>query len=63
MWLRDNEGVSRMAIVGEAGWRVAVLTTIAQPVRRVPIDYFTTEEAARRWLKRPVYAPTHAAHT
>jgi hypothetical protein len=61
LWLRDDEGVSRLAVVGESGWRTAVLTVMAQPLRRVPIEYFTTEEAARRWLRRPVRVPTQAA--
>jgi hypothetical protein len=51
LWLRDDEGVSRMAIVGDPEWRVAVLTLLAQPLRRVPIAYFATEAAARRWLQ------------
>lgn len=51
LWLRDDEGVSRMAIVGDPEWRVAVLTLVGQPLRRVPIAYFATEAAARRWLR------------
>lgn len=50
LWLRDDEGVSKIAIVGEAAWRRTVLTVIGQPLRRIPIDYFDTEAAARRWL-------------
>ena len=49
-WLQDDDGVSRMAIVGEAGWKVPILTFIAQPLRRTPIQYFETEAGARRWL-------------
>jgi hypothetical protein len=52
LWLRDDEGVARAAIVGDAAWRVPVLTLLAQPVRRLPIKYFETEAAARRWLGR-----------
>jgi hypothetical protein len=50
LWLRDDEGVSRMAIVGDPAWKIGVLTLIAQPLRRVPIAYFATEESARCWL-------------
>jgi hypothetical protein len=49
-WLQDDEGVSRMAIVGDAQWKIPVLTLIAQPLRRMPIEYFVTEAGARRWL-------------
>ena len=28
-----------------------MLTLMAQPLRRVPIAYFATEAAARRWLE------------
>jgi len=52
LWLRDDEGISRMAIVGDPEWRVAVLTLLAQPLRRIPIAYFATEAAARRYLSR-----------
>ena len=50
LWLHDDEGVTRIAIVGPEGWKATVLTLLAQPVRRVPIAYFTTEPAARSWL-------------
>jgi hypothetical protein len=50
LWLRDDERVSRIAIVGDRAWKPAVLTLFAQPLRQPPIDYFTTETAARRWL-------------
>jgi hypothetical protein len=51
LWLRDDEGVSKIAIVGDPEWRPAILSLIAQPLRRVPIAYFATEAAARRWLQ------------
>jgi SpoIIAA-like len=50
MWLRDDEGVSKMAFVGALTWKRSVLTFLAQPVRRLPIEYFDSESAARRWL-------------
>ena len=60
LWLRDDEGVAKIAVVGDPSWRVPVLTLMAQPLRRVPIEYFLTEEAARCWLERPTRAPTPA---
>lgn len=50
LWLRDDEPVQKMAIVGEGRWKHQVLTMAAQPVRGIPIDYFETETAARAWL-------------
>jgi hypothetical protein len=52
-WLRDDEGVARMAIVGDRGWKALVLTMLAHPVREVPISYFDNEEDARGWLEPP----------
>jgi len=49
-WLRDDEAVGKLAIVGDARWRQQVLTIAAQPVRGIPIDYFASETAARAWL-------------
>lgn len=51
-WLEDDEGISKMAIVGEAEWKIPVLTLITQPLRRMPIQYFETEAVARQWLGR-----------
>jgi hypothetical protein len=57
-WLEDDEGVSKIAIVGQREWKRGVLMLIAQPVRRLPIEYFETEAAARQWLEpdRPAHA-------
>jgi stage II sporulation SpoAA-like protein len=49
-WLDDDEGVTRIAIVGREEWKAGIMTFIAQPLRRVPIEYFETEAAARAWL-------------
>jgi hypothetical protein len=49
-WLQDHEAVTKMAIVGEPARRIAVLTAFAQPIRRIPIDYFGAEADARVWL-------------
>jgi len=63
MWLRDDEGVSRIAIVGDPAWRAVVLTVLTQPLRRLPIEYFATEAAARRWLERPFHAVMRVTST
>jgi hypothetical protein len=52
LWLQDHDRVTRMAIVGDEAWRIPTLTFIAQPLRRIPIEYFATETDARRWLGR-----------
>jgi hypothetical protein len=62
-WLQDDEDVSKIAIVGAAAWRHAVLTVIGQPLRRIPIDYFETEAAARRWLATEAETATKALPT
>lgn len=63
LWLRDDEGVTRIAIVGEPQWKLKVLTVIAQPLRRIPIEYFETEAAARLWLDAADKAATHTMST
>jgi hypothetical protein len=50
LWLRDDEPVSRMAVVGNARWKLPMLTMTAQPLRRTAIAFFETESAARQWL-------------
>jgi len=50
LWLEDSEPVRKLAIVGDGCWRQQALTITAQPVRRIPIEYFETETAAREWL-------------
>ena len=44
----DVEGISRIAIVGEPAWKTVPATPDRRP--HVPIEYFATEQAARRWL-------------
>ena len=49
----DAQGISRIAVVGEPAWKIVVPRT--RRGRRVPIQYFDNEHAARRWLSgRPV---------
>ena len=51
LWFRDDEGISKIAIVGPLAWEPAVLTLTAQPLRRIPMEYFDDEAAARLWLQ------------
>lgn len=61
LWLQDSDRVARMAIVGDAAWRISLLTFIAQPLRRTPIEYFDNEADARRWLGRAAAGGSRAA--
>jgi hypothetical protein len=42
------EGISRIAIVGEPAWKT--VPPASDRGQQVPIEYFPTEQAARRWL-------------
>ena len=44
----DLTGISKIAIVGEPAWKIVPPATDRQ--QQVPIEYFPTEQAARRWL-------------
>lgn len=60
IWLRDDEPVRQLAIVGDPRWQQQMLTMTAQPVRGIPIHYFETESAARAWLEgRPASSLSH----
>ena len=48
LWGADVEGISRIAIVGEPAWKTVPTATHRR--QQVPIEYFTSEQAARRWL-------------
>lgn len=50
-WLDDDEGVSKIAIVGRREWKLSVLMLMAQPLRELPIKYFESAAAARTWLE------------
>ena len=63
LWLRDDEGVTTIAIVGRPEWKLEVLTLIAQPLRHIPIGYFETEAAARAWLGQNAEPATSAITT
>jgi hypothetical protein len=57
----DADGISKVAIVGEPAWKT--IPPITDRYRRVPIEYFTTEQAARCWLERvSVPAPGGLPH-
>ena len=43
-----GDGISRIAIVGEPAWKTVSPGKYRR--QRVPIEYFATEQAARRWL-------------
>jgi SpoIIAA-like len=61
-WLRDDEGISKIAIVGPPEWRLPILTLIAQPIRQIPIRYFETEPPARVWLQTGAIAVNARPH-
>ena len=44
----DAESISKIAIVGEPAWKVVRPDTDRH--QQIPIEYFATEQAARRWL-------------
>ena len=55
----DGEGISRIAIVGEPAWKI--VAPLRPRYRRVPIEYFITETAARRWLDGRRVSARHSA--
>ena len=44
----DAGGISKIAVVGEPAWKT--VAPVRGRRRRVSIEYFATEQAARRWL-------------
>ena len=49
LWDGPNvEGISKIAVVGKPAWKTVAPATYRR--QRVPIEYFATEQAARRWL-------------
>jgi hypothetical protein len=58
---REAEGISRIAIVGEPAWKT--ISPITGRHRRVPIEYFASEQAARCWLGGGhLHAVTRSVH-
>lgn len=47
----DVRSISRIAIVGEPAWKTVRPTTARR--QHPPIEYFATEQTARRWLFEP----------
>jgi hypothetical protein len=47
----DAKGIARIAIIGEPAWKIVAPRRRSR--RHVPIEYFSTEQAARRWLAGP----------
>ena len=62
-WLHDDDAVARIAIVGNTEWKLPVLTFMVAPIRRTPIAYFESENAARRWLESSSRAPGSPSST
>lgn len=63
LWLCDDEAVSRIAVVIARNSRHAVETVTARALRRLPIAFFETDAAARRWLEIPAAHPASATST
>ena len=50
MRIPNDAAVLRAAFVGDLRWKDDVFAFVAKPFRAVPMDYFSTEAAARTWL-------------
>ena len=48
--LANDAPVGKTAIVGEEQWKDEVFAFVSQPFRKTPIEWFTSEAAARAWL-------------
>jgi len=46
----DDATIVKAAFTGEARWKDDVFAFVSRPFRTIPVDYFTSEEAARSWL-------------
>ena len=57
VWFQSeyDEGIEKMAIVGDMKWEELARIFTGQGARRFPIRYFSTEEieAAREWIAEP----------
>ncbi len=57
VWFQSeyDEGIEKMAIVGDMKWEELARVFTGQGARRFPIRYFSTEEidAAREWIAEP----------
>jgi hypothetical protein len=48
--LENDAVIIKAAIVGERRWKDQIFAFVARPFRKIPIEYFTSEVAARSWL-------------
>ena len=48
--LENDAVIIKAAIVGERRWKDQVFAFVARPFRKIPIEYFVSEVAARAWL-------------
>ena len=48
--IQDDSKIAKAAIVGEERWKEEVFAFVGRPFRRMPIEYFGSEAAARSWL-------------
>ena len=57
VWFQSeyDEGIEKMALVGDIKWEELARIFTGQGARRFPIRYFLTEEidAARKWIAEP----------
>lgn len=50
MRIPDDEAVRKAAFVGDPRWKDDVFAFVAKPFRKIPMEYFPNEAAARTWL-------------
>jgi hypothetical protein len=50
--LESDAVIVKAAFVGDLRWKEQMFAFVARPFRTAPIEYFTTEAAARSWLNR-----------
>ena len=50
MRIPDDAAILKSAFVGAPEWKDLVFAFVAKPFRTIPMEYFTTDVAARDWL-------------
>jgi hypothetical protein len=48
--IQKDATIVKAAFVGDPEWKDDVFAFVAKPFRTIPMEYFTTEAAARTWL-------------